>query len=142
MLLAEHAHLLLRKSKIPIINSIIYEIVFINSQFASLDKAEHFTTEIAPARTFVFVRDIEPLLKANLIKGGDLDNAIVIYEKQISQEQLDKLADMIQAPHHDANWLLMNFELKEHMAVRLNSSSGSIVMHDPVVSSLTSIFFQ
>ncbi len=78
---------------------------FINSQFASLDKIENFTTEIAPARTFVFVRDIEPLLKANLIKGGDLDNAIVIYEKQISQEQLDKLADMIQARHHDAEEL-------------------------------------
>lgn len=78
---------------------------FINSQFASLDKAENFTKEIAPARTFVFVRDIEPLLKANLIKGGDLDNAIVIYEKQISQEQLDKLADMIQAEHHDASEL-------------------------------------
>lgn len=78
---------------------------FINSQFASLDKAENFTREIAPARTFVFVRDIEPLLKANLIKGGDLDNAIVIYEKQISQEQLDKLADMIQAEHHDASEL-------------------------------------
>ncbi len=78
---------------------------FINSQFASLDKIENFTTEIAPARTFVFVRDIEPLLKANLIKGGDLDNAIVIYEKQISQEQLDKLANMIQARHHDAEEL-------------------------------------
>lgn len=75
---------------------------FINSQFATLDKVENFTAEIAPARTFVFVRDIEPLLNANLIKGGDLDNAIVIYEKQISQEQLDKLADMIQAEHHDA----------------------------------------
>ena len=78
---------------------------FINSQFASLDRAEDFSTEIAQARTFVFVRDIEPLLKANLIKGGDLDNAIVIYEKQISQEQLDKLADMIQASHHDASEL-------------------------------------
>lgn len=78
---------------------------FINSQFATLDKAENFTQEIAPARTFVFVRDIEPLLKANLIKGGDLDNAIVIYEKKISQEQLDKLADMIQAEHHDAEEL-------------------------------------
>lgn len=78
---------------------------FINSQFATLDKAENFTKEIAPARTFVFVRDIEPLLKANLIKGGDLDNAIVIYEKKISQEQLDKLADMIQAEHHDAEEL-------------------------------------
>lgn len=78
---------------------------FINSQFASLDKAENFTDEIAPARTFVFVRDIEPLLKANLIKGGDLDNAIVIYEKKISQEQLDKLADMIQVEHRDAEEL-------------------------------------
>lgn len=78
---------------------------FINSQFATLDKVENFTTEIAPARTFVFVRDIEPLLKANLIKGGDLDNAIVIYEKKISQEQLDKLADMIQVEHRDAEEL-------------------------------------
>ncbi len=78
---------------------------FINSQFASLDKAENFTKEIAPARTFVFVRDIEPLMKANLIKGGDLDNAIVIYEKKIPQEQLDKLADMIQVEHRDAEEL-------------------------------------
>ena len=76
---------------------------FINSQFASLDNVANFATEIAPARTFVFVRDIEPLLKANLIKGGDLDNAIVIYEKQISQEQLDQLADMIKVEHRDAN---------------------------------------
>ena len=76
---------------------------FINSQFASLDNISDFASEIAPARTFVFVRDIEPLLKANLIKGGDLDNAIVIYEKQISQEQLDQLADMIKVEHRDAN---------------------------------------
>lgn len=76
---------------------------FINSQFATLDNVGNFATEIAPARTFVFVRDIEPLLKANLIKGGDLDNAIVIYEKQTSQEQLDQLADMINVEHRDAN---------------------------------------
>ena len=76
---------------------------FINSQFDSLDNMTNFPTEIAAARTFVFVRDIEPLLKANLIKGGDLDNAIVIYEKQISQEQLDQLADMIKVEHRDAN---------------------------------------
>ena len=76
---------------------------FINSQFASLDNMTNFPTEIAAARTSVFVRDIEPLLKANLIKGGDLDNAIVIYEKQISQEQLDQLADMIKVEHRDAN---------------------------------------
>lgn len=78
---------------------------FINSQFATLDSRDNFVSEIAPARTFVFVRDIEPLMKANLIKGGNLDNAIVIYEKEISQESLDKLADMIQAEHHDATEL-------------------------------------
>jgi UDP-3-O-[3-hydroxymyristoyl] N-acetylglucosamine deacetylase/3-hydroxyacyl-[acyl-carrier-protein] dehydratase len=78
---------------------------FINSQFATLDNILDYATEIAPARTFVFVRDIEPLLKANLIKGGDLDNAIVMYERQISQEQLDKLADMLHVEHRDATEL-------------------------------------
>ena len=75
---------------------------FINSQFATLDKIHDFATEIAPARTFVFVRDIEPSLKANLIKGGDLDNAIVIYERQTTQERLDQLADFLKVPHMDA----------------------------------------
>ena len=78
---------------------------FINSQFASLDKIEEFPTEIAPARTFVFVRDIEPLLNANLIKGGDMDNAIVIYERQTTQERLDQLADLLEVPHMDATKL-------------------------------------
>ncbi len=75
---------------------------FINSQFATLSNISDFATEIAPARTFVFVRDIQPLLKANLIKGGDMDNAIVIYEKQITQDQLDQLADLLKVPHMDA----------------------------------------
>ncbi len=76
---------------------------FISSQFATLDNISLFKEEIAAARTFVFVRDIEPLLNANLIKGGDMENAIVIYEKQISQEKLDKLADLLKVPHMDAN---------------------------------------
>lgn len=80
-----------------------FESKFINSQFATLDNMENFPKEIAPARTFVFVRDIEPLLQANLIKGGDLDNAIVIYERQTTQERLDTLADMLHVPHMDAN---------------------------------------
>ena len=75
---------------------------FINSQFATLDKMTDFAKEIAEARTFVFVRDIEPLLHANLIKGGDLDNAIVIYEKETSQERLDQLADMLHVEHRNA----------------------------------------
>ena len=78
---------------------------FINSQFATLDKIDDFAEEISPARTFVFVRDIEPLLRANLIKGGDLDNAIVIYEKETSQEQLDALADFLKVKHMDATKL-------------------------------------
>ena len=79
-----------------------FESKFINSQFASLDDRADYITEIASARTFVFVRDIEPLLQANLIKGGDLDNAIVIYERQTTQERLDKLADMLHVEHRDA----------------------------------------
>ena len=80
-----------------------FESKFISSQFATIDNVNNFATEIAPARTFVFVRDIEPLLQANLIKGGDLDNAIVIYERQTTQERLDMLADMLKVPHMDAN---------------------------------------
>ena len=84
---------------------ISFESQFINSQFATLDSMQDFATEIASARTFVFVREIEPLLKAGLIKGGDLQNAIVIYERQISQEDLDKLADSMQVERKDASKL-------------------------------------
>lgn len=75
---------------------------FISSQFATLDNIANYSSEIAPARTFVFVRDIMPLLEANLIKGGDLDNAIVIYEKKVEQAQLDKLADLLKVTRMDA----------------------------------------
>ncbi len=78
---------------------------FVNSQFATLDAMSDFSKEISAARTFVFVRDIEPLLKANLIKGGDMDNAIVIYERETSQERLDQLADLLKVPHMDATKL-------------------------------------
>lgn len=69
------------------------------NQFASLDKLDSFYAEIADSRTFVFVREIEPLLNANLIKGGDLDNAIVIYDSPMSQDRLDHIADVMDAPH-------------------------------------------
>ena len=82
-----------------------FESKFINSQFATLDNMDDYATEIAQARTFVFVRDIEPLLKANLIKGGDMDNAIVIYERQTTQERLDQLADFLKVPRLDATKL-------------------------------------
>ena len=84
---------------------ISFDSQYLSSQFATLDDMADFATEIAPARTFVFVREIEPLLKAGLIKGGDLDNAIVIYEREISQENLDKLADYMGVERKDATKL-------------------------------------
>ncbi|MBQ7824661.1 MAG: bifunctional UDP-3-O-[Bacteroidaceae bacterium] len=71
----------------------------LSNQYACLDNIDDFTTEISGCRTFVFVREIEPLVKNNLIKGGDLDNAIVIYDQKTSQEELDRLADLMNTPH-------------------------------------------
>lgn len=79
--------------------------LIIPNQYATLEDMNKFKDEIANSRTFVFVREIEPLLNAGLIKGGDLDNAIVIYEKKMSQESFDKLADVMGVPHMDANQL-------------------------------------
>lgn len=75
----------------------------LGSQKAELNDMSLFAENIARARTFVFVREIELLLMAGLIKGGDLDNAIVIYEKQMTQEALDKLCDLTGCEHHDCN---------------------------------------
>ena len=71
----------------------------LNNQFASMNDLSEFPSELAASRTFVFVREIEMLLNNNLIKGGDLDNAIVIYDQKLPQESLDKLADMMNTPH-------------------------------------------
>ena len=67
----------------------------LNNQYAVLNNVNDFKSEVAAARTFVFVREIQPLLAANLIKGGDLDNAMVIYDQQVPQEQLNELAKAI-----------------------------------------------
>lgn len=71
----------------------------IPNQFASLSSLSRFKDDIAASRTFVFVREIEPLVKANLIKGGDLDNALVVYDQPMEQDYLDKLADLMGVPH-------------------------------------------
>ena len=84
---------------------ISYDSKWFSSQFATLDNICDFDKEIAGARTFVFLRDVEPLMRAGYIKGGDLDNAIVIYEKEIPQESLDELADIIHIEHRDAKHL-------------------------------------
>lgn len=75
------------------------------NQFAVLDDLADFRQEIAKARTFVFVREIEQLVDDNLIKGGDLDNAIVIYDKIINQERIDHICDVMNVPHMQINQL-------------------------------------
>jgi UDP-3-O-[3-hydroxymyristoyl] N-acetylglucosamine deacetylase/3-hydroxyacyl-[acyl-carrier-protein] dehydratase len=82
-----------------------YKSNVLDNQFASLSTLEKFAEEIAGARTFVFVKEIETLLSMNLIKGGDLKNAIVIYDEEKTQADLDKLADLLGQPHHDATRL-------------------------------------
>ncbi len=67
----------------------------LNNQFATLEHIDDYAAEVASSRTFVFVREIEPLVKNNLIKGGDLDNAIVIYDTPMQQSELDHLADLM-----------------------------------------------
>ncbi|MBK8831953.1 MAG: bifunctional UDP-3-O-[3-hydroxymyristoyl] N-acetylglucosamine deacetylase/3-hydroxyacyl-ACP dehydratase [Saprospiraceae bacterium] len=61
-------------------------------QYASLQNIDDYATQIAPCRTFVFVRELEQLFDQNLIKGGDLDNAVVIADRLMDQDELDRLA--------------------------------------------------
>jgi UDP-3-O-[3-hydroxymyristoyl] N-acetylglucosamine deacetylase/3-hydroxyacyl-[acyl-carrier-protein] dehydratase len=72
-----------------------YDSPVLNNQYAVLDSMSDYAEQIAPCRTFVFVRELEPLLKNNLIKGGDLDNAIVIYDKEVPETELKRIADLM-----------------------------------------------
>ncbi len=69
------------------------------NQFAVLDDLALFRQEAASARTFVFVREIEKLLNYGLIKGGDLENSIVIYDQPIGQEKINEICDAVGVPH-------------------------------------------
>lgn len=82
---------------------VAYDSPVLTNQFASLDSLDDFATEIGSSRTFVFVREVEPLVKSNLIKGGDLDNAIVIYDSPIEQDELDRLADLMGVPRKNVS---------------------------------------
>lgn len=84
---------------------ISYDSPVLANQFARLENMSEFRQEISGSRTFVFVREIEPLLNANLIKGGDLDNAIVIYDKEMAQEKLDHISDLMGVEHKQVNEL-------------------------------------
>lgn len=67
-------------------------------QSASICGFADYDKDIASARTFVFVREIALLLQHNLIKGGDLDNAIVIYDQAISKEAITDICNKLNVP--------------------------------------------
>lgn len=82
-----------------------YNSAVLPNQFAILDDLADFKQEVASARTFVFVKEIEALMSHGLIKGGDLDNAIVIYDQKAEQETIDRICDMVNMPHMTLNEL-------------------------------------
>jgi UDP-3-O-[3-hydroxymyristoyl] N-acetylglucosamine deacetylase/3-hydroxyacyl-[acyl-carrier-protein] dehydratase len=112
---ASGSHLMLLPSdSFEIHTQISFDSEVLTVQSAYLKDLSEFPTEIAMCRTFVFVKEIEALLQKGLIKGGDLDNTIVIYDKPVPQKQLDKLADLMKVERKDAENLgyLMNVPLR------------------------------
>ena len=91
-----------------------YNSRILGNQYAILDAIEDFETEISKSRTFVFFHELEPLHKMGLIRGGDLDNAVVILEKEVEQEEIDRIAKLFNRPgisRHTAG-VLNNTELR------------------------------
>ncbi|MEL7421696.1 MAG: bifunctional UDP-3-O-[3-hydroxymyristoyl] N-acetylglucosamine deacetylase/3-hydroxyacyl-ACP dehydratase [Bacteroidota bacterium] len=85
----------------------------LGQQYATLQDMEGYEQDIAPCRTFVFLRELEMLFEHNLIKGGDLNNAIVIADNEVPQEQLDRLAQKLGRPRvaFDGKGILNNLKL-------------------------------
>ncbi len=91
-----------------------YNSKILGNQYAILDTIDDFEEEISKSRTFVFFHELEPLFKMGLIKGGDLDNAIVILEKEVEQDEIDRIAKLFNRPgisNHTAG-ILNNTELR------------------------------
>ena len=85
--------------------TISFQSNILREQHASLTNLKDYPQDISSARTFCFVREIEPLLRVGLIKGGDLKNALVIYEQELSQSGMDYFCDKLGQPHLDATKL-------------------------------------
>ncbi len=92
------SYILLPDNKFSVHSLISFPSPILSNQFATLENLADFESEIAACRTFVFVREIEPLLKNNLIKGGDLDNAIVIYDQEMPQSEIERLTTLMNVP--------------------------------------------
>ena len=85
--------------------TITYSTGLLQEQKAEITDLKDYKRELSLARTFCFVREIEPLLRMGLIKGGDLQNALVIYETPMSQEGLDYMTEKLGQPRLDASKL-------------------------------------
>jgi UDP-3-O-[3-hydroxymyristoyl] N-acetylglucosamine deacetylase/3-hydroxyacyl-[acyl-carrier-protein] dehydratase len=90
--------LALPSDKLEITTMIDFNSKTLAPQYATLENIEDYKTEIAPCRTFVFLHELEKLIEQNLIKGGDLNNAIVIVDRMMSQDELDDLAKKLNKP--------------------------------------------
>lgn len=75
----------------------------LGQQYAELSDMSQYDTQIAPCKTFVFVHELVNLIDQDLIKGGDLDNAIVIANEKITQESLDTIAGKMEIPEIEFN---------------------------------------
>jgi UDP-3-O-[3-hydroxymyristoyl] N-acetylglucosamine deacetylase/3-hydroxyacyl-[acyl-carrier-protein] dehydratase len=71
-----------------------YNSKVVGNQYSTYNVSDNYTEKIAMCRTFVFLHELEPLMKMNLIKGGDLDNAIVVVENPVSDDQLNHLKNI------------------------------------------------
>lgn len=75
-----------------------YNSSILGNQYAILDSLDDFEKNICSSRTFVFFHELEPLFNQGLIKGGDLDNAVVILEKEVDQAEIDRIARLFNRP--------------------------------------------
>ncbi len=93
-----------------------YKSEVLGQQHATLDKVNDFKKEIAPSRTFCFLHELEMLYDAGLIRGGDLNNAIIIVDKPVSEEDRVKLAALFNKPDIKVveEGILNNVELHHH----------------------------
>lgn len=75
-----------------------YKSPTLGQQHASLEKLSDFKEHFSQARTFCFLHELEMLIAANLIKGGDLDNAIVVVDRAIQEDEIEKLGKIFNKP--------------------------------------------
>lgn len=91
-----------------------YNSEILGSQHYTLNQISNFKKDISDARTFCFLHEIEDLFKKNLIKGGDLDNAIVIVDKVIDEKKLKEISQLLGKKNIkvDKQGILNNIKLK------------------------------